>query len=366
MIFWFKAGRKGFNKQLKTLFLFKILPMKKVLALIVLLGMLTGCDDGDVSFKNFNFPNATVSKCADNNIFYKTNGTEAMILQISAASLYNIESEMDAGGERIARQVPITATGANTITYRNYDGPANTANLICNSGGLAPTNPTVVEEWKGEGTITIVTQKNFTDGKLTNYIHTITLEQITFNNGSDESIRINNNLFGSYNSPLGYSFNYATTEEVPVVRICEEAAGDRLYRTSGQEVIILNFPDNTFQNVAGTMEPIELSAENENFEVLFTVYSTTANSSIVCNLDNTVPVTQRWRASSGFVIIVTTEDPLVPGTFSHEIRLKDVEFTRIDITTGETFEIYELLSTADAQEAVNNGGFLLGAYVNEI
>lgn len=338
--------------------------MKKILALTALLILALGCDDGDISFKSFNFSNVTtVSTCEENNLYYKINGTEALILEISPAELYNIESELDDNEERIPREITISAGGANKITYRNYDGAANANNLICNTSGLPVTSPNVIEEWTGDGTILIETIKDYTNGKLTGYTHTITLKEITYNNG-DEDIRIVDNPFGSINRAIGFNFNYGNEEE-PGVLSCDNAAEDRLYKTSGNDVLILNFPANTFVNEAGELPVIEFSAEEEDYELLFKVYSGTANSLLVCDLDTTIDINQRWRASSGTCIIVTAESEVTPGEFRHEIRLKDVEFTRTDVTSGETFTLYEVLSVENADDAEENGGFLLGTYVTE-
>ncbi|NDI99935.1 hypothetical protein GWA97_12665 [Flavobacterium sp. LaA7.5] len=338
--------------------------MKKILALTAIVILALGCDDGDISFKSFNFPStSTVSTCEENNLYYKTNGTEALILEISPAELYNIESELDDNGNIIPREVAISTSGANKILYRNYSGPANTSNLICNGSGLPVTSPTVLEEWTGDGTILIETTKDFNDGKLAGYTHRIILKEITFSNG-DEDIRIIDNPFGSVNSAIGFNFNYGDEEEPTVVN-CDNVAEDRLYKTSGNDVIILNFPANTFVNEVGELPVINFSEEEEDYELLFKVYSGTVNTSIVCDLDIAIEVEQGWRASSGTAVIVTTESDLIPGEFRHEIRLKDVEFTRTDVTSGETFTLYEVLSVENAEAAQNNGGFLLGTYITQ-
>lgn len=337
--------------------------MKKIVALVAVLIAVVGCDDGDVDFKNFNFPSTTVSTCTENNLYYKTNGTEAIILEISPSELYNIPSEFDENGDIIPKEVAITTTGLNKIIYRNYNGDASTANLICTDDGLPVTSPNVIEEWTGDGTILISTIENIVDGKLEGYIHAITLQEITFSSG-EEDIRINNNDFGTFTSDIGFNFDFGN-EEVPVAIACEGIAADRVYKISGNDVLILNFPEGTFVNEIGDLPAIEFSAEEEEHELLFTVYAGAATSSAICDLDTTIEIEQRWRASSGSAIVSTTEDPLNPGTFFHEIRLQDIIFTRIDLTTGETFTLYDVLTPENAQTAQNDGGFLLGTYVTE-
>ncbi|AXG74430.1 hypothetical protein DVK85_09370 [Flavobacterium arcticum] len=338
--------------------------MKKILALTAVIILALGCDDGDISFKSFNFSSITTvsTTCEENNLYYKINGTEVLILEISPSELYNIESEFDDNEERTPREVTISTDGTNKITYRNYNGDVGSDN-ICNTSGLPATSPNVIEEWTGDGTILIETEKDFNNGKLVGYNHYITLKEITYSN-SGEDIRIVNNYFGAINRVIGFSFSYGD-EEAPVVIGCDDTANDRVYKTSGNDVLILNFPADTFVNEVGTLPVIEFSAEEEDYELLFKVYSGTANSLLVCDLDTTIDINQRWRASSGTCIIVTAESDVTPGEFRHEIRLKDVEFTRTDITSGETFTIYEVLSVENADDAEENGGFLLGTYVTD-
>ncbi|GGB64977.1 hypothetical protein GCM10007424_01100 [Flavobacterium suaedae] len=330
----------------------------------ILLLTLTGCDDGDITFNDFDFSGSNgVKHCNDSNLYYIVNGTEVIILELSPSVLYNIASEE-----------PVTVSlgsGANTITYRNYSGEVNNNDnnpIIC-GGSTSANDPVIIEEWTGEGTISVTTIKDINDdGKLVNYIHTINLDEIVFTNG-ESTIIVNDNLFGSYETQT-VSFGYGN-EENPLIQACNEDISERLYKISGQEVIILNLAPDFIENTEGQQIisfPIEDEEQAEVFEILFEKYNGSVTNSVICS-DNrpvTPVIQQRWRVAEGDLIVTTTEDEASPGTFLHEIKLKDIIFSRSDVNSGENFEVYEMLEAEIRQEVQDNGGFILGTYVTQV
>ena len=336
--------------------------MKKIFACMatILLLTFTGCDDGDITFNDFNFSSTTaIQHCNETNIYYKIEGTEVMILELSPSVLYNIANDEPT-------EIALGNSG-NTIIYRNYSGDVNSS-VVCN-GSTNPGDPVIVEEWTGEGTISIQTDKiTNEDGKLTDYSHKITLNQITFTNG-ESTIIINDNLFGSYETQT-VNFNYGG-EENPSVQACNEDISDRLYKISGTEVMIFNLQEGFIENANGEAIipfPIEDAELAEAFEILYEKYDGSVTNSVVCS-DNrpvTPVIQQRWRVVEGDLIVTTTENEAEPGTFFHEIKLKDIVFSRSDVNSGETFEVYEMLDAEIRQEALDNGGFILGTYITEL
>lgn len=340
--------------------------MKKIFAYMatILLLAFTSCDDGDITFNDFDFSGSNeVYHCDDTNLYYIINGTEVIILELSPSVLYNIESE---------EPVEISlGSNTNTITYRNYSGEVSESNnnpILC-GGNTSANDPVIIEEWTGEGTISIETIKDTnSDGKLVNYIHTINLDEIIFTNG-ESTIIVNDNLFGSYETEtIGFGYG---SEEDPLVQACNDDTSERLYKISSSEVMILNLDTNFIQNTQGEQIinfPIEDAEVAEQFEVLYEAYNGSVTNSVICS-DNrpvTPVIQQRWRVSEGDLIITTIEDEASPGTFLHEIKLKDVIFSRSDVNSGETFEVYEMLETEIRQEAQDNGGFILGTYVTGV
>ncbi|HYD90274.1 MAG TPA: hypothetical protein VEA37_02165, partial [Flavobacterium sp.] len=97
--------------------------MKKIFCLIAALSLLSGCDDGDMTFKSFDFSGVTSQSCNNSNIYFKINGEEALILTLSDGALLN-EETVD-GPREIA-----VGSGGNTIIYRDYEGTV-TSSMLC-------------------------------------------------------------------------------------------------------------------------------------------------------------------------------------------------------------------------------------------
>ncbi|MCR5863588.1 hypothetical protein LRS05_16380 [Flavobacterium sp. J372] len=73
-----------------------------------MLFLLTGCDDGDITFKSFNFTNATAQACTNSGIIYKVQGSEALLLQLAPNTLINAENKNEVGDD-IPRMITLEA-----------------------------------------------------------------------------------------------------------------------------------------------------------------------------------------------------------------------------------------------------------------
>lgn len=301
--------------------------MKKIFALLALLAFLSGCDDGDMAFKTFNFSNAQPQRCSNSNLIFKVQDTEVLILNLDPAALLNAETPDDE-----PRIITVSGTGANSIIYRNYSSTVSGTAVLCS--GIPPATPTVNEEWIGEGTLQIITDPVLTEGVLTGYTHQIILISIRFSK-SDEEITINNNLFGSVSTTLGYTFSFGTEEEPGTVYECN----GMIFKRSTDEALQLLVENGTFTNTPGVVN-LELGGIGNLNRLIFDVYNGTITNNTLC--DAIAPVTpvieQRWNATSGIVEITTTESNVTPGTYVHTIRFIDVIFTNAD-NTGAMFTV---------------------------
>lgn len=312
--------------------------MKKIFGLIAALILIIGCDDGEMGFNSFNFENGTLARCADSNIYYKINGTEVLMLDLSANNLVNVASPLDGNGNKIPTQIPIGA--GNTITYRNYDS-APAANSICSFP--APASPVVTEEWSGEGTITVVTDvlRN-NDGIITGYSHKITLQDISFTKNG-ETTRIVNNDFGSIIIPIGFTFNFGTEEINLKAKKCPE--NNLVFRRNAQEALLLDFVPGTFPATLGG-EPVEINFENltDENDMIFLVYDGSITDAHICDVISPVSpnIRERWSATSGRAVITSVPTPGGSGV-DHQIRLYDVVFTKESDASGQTFAISDLV-----------------------
>ncbi|WP_159799116.1 hypothetical protein [Flavobacterium sp. MK4S-17] len=300
--------------------------MKKIFLLIAAMAFLSGCDDGEMTFKTFDFSGANAQRCSDNNLIYKINGTEVLILDIDPSYLVNIPTP-----EGSPRVVTITTTGTNKIVYRNYSSSLS-SNTICSE--LPPSSPTVRDEWKGDGTVNIITTPKFTDGKLSAYIHTIRLVDVSFNKDG-ETIRIVDNSFGEVNSPLGYTFNFNDDANPTPVQRCSQNM--MIYKINQSEALMVDIDLSIFNNGVGGPYEVDLSITTDNNEIIFDKYNGSVTTGNICDVVKPITpvVINRWYAVSGTLKVITENDP-VSGGVLHKIYFANTVFQN---NNGETILI---------------------------
>lgn len=327
--------------------------MKKIFGLIAILVITMGCDDGDMIFKTFDFSSVTnVESCDNNNtgntvsntVIFKIKGTEVIVLDLDPTALvneatYNPETQKDN-----PRNVTIDGV-KNKIKYTNYKGTVTKA-MLC--GGALSSLPDVIDQWNGTGNLSIRTDEVRKAGKLTGYTHQITLANISFKNG-EETITINNNLFGSRLVNLDVIFNFVPDgQENPKIQTCPNNSG-LIYTSKGNEALILSLQAGAIPSVVGSKAITLGGLSNQNL-VVFKVFGSPVTTDNICNTIITPIVKQHWPATSGQIIINTTAG--VGTSLIHEIRLKDVEFTN---SKGETLLISDIAT-------VTSQGYLFGFY----
>lgn len=168
--------------------------MKKLFVLVASVFMLQACDDGDITLESFNFDTVGIQKCTNNNLIFKINGDELLLLNIPAASFAN--EETPDGSPRV-----VNVNASNQIIYRIYTGNIN-SNSICST--IPPASPTVQNEWNATGgTIEIVTDALYAiDGvTITGYTHNIKFKNVNFS-GSSNSFSFIEYTFGNYETSL--------------------------------------------------------------------------------------------------------------------------------------------------------------------
>lgn len=321
--------------------------MKKIFALLASMFLLLGCDDGDMTFKTFNFGTVQAQRCTDRNIIYKANGTEVLILNIDPAVFVNAETGVDA-----PRVVTLGGEGVNSIIYRNYSSNVSTGanGTLCSE--IPPASPTVKEEWIGEGTLAVETNSIVNElGVTTGFSHQIKLVSVRFRRNGEE-ITINDNLFGSVVTELGYTFNFGTEEEPVMIQECNGL----VFKRNLEEALILAFDETVFQNVPGETT-IDLANTADGNEVIFNVYDGPITNANICDAIPPIsPVVEnQWEALSGTVRIITTEDTLNPGMYNHVIRFDNITFQ--NVTTAETFDLFNVVVIENEAE-----GYLFGTH----
>lgn len=128
--------------------------MKKI-GIFLLVFFILACDDGNIDVPEFVF-NEKLAECTSTNnnktttyVFYKTNENEALSVQINNVSEGYFTSITDKS------PIALTSSGANTVTYRTFASNITGSNYFCQN--IPPTTPTLVNEWNGEGTLTLKT-----------------------------------------------------------------------------------------------------------------------------------------------------------------------------------------------------------------
>jgi hypothetical protein len=168
--------------------------MKKLIVLVASVFMLQACDDGDITLESFNFDTVNIQGCNDNNLIFKINGDEILLINIPAASFTNEETPN--GSPRI-----VNISSTNQIIYRIYSGTV-TSNNICTT--IPPATPVVQDEWNATGgTIEIITDALYAiDGvTITGYTHNIKFVNVNFS-GSSNSFSFTEYNFGNYETDL--------------------------------------------------------------------------------------------------------------------------------------------------------------------
>ena len=168
--------------------------MKKIIVLLASVFMLQACDDGDITLESFNFDTVTVQNCTTNNLVYKINRNELLLISIPETNFPNEVTVV--GSPRI-----VNVNAENRIVYRLYSANVTSA-TICSV--LPPASPVVQKEWNATGgTIEIITNAIYAaDGiTITGYTHNIKFLNVNFSN-PENSFSFTEYIFGNYVTAL--------------------------------------------------------------------------------------------------------------------------------------------------------------------
>ena len=150
--------------------------MKKV-ALIFVLTVWWGCSDGDLEIETIDFDSVSIEQCGtvttDTRIFFKRNGSEALILNLQNGLLSN-----EASTEVIESSIP----GQSSLTYRIFSDNVNSG-YFCDA--FPPATPIVVEEIEAEDGQVLITTVEIDS---VTFEHTIQLQGISLVNDQGERI----------------------------------------------------------------------------------------------------------------------------------------------------------------------------------
>jgi len=141
----------------KSLFLFKMIYMRKLSCLFVLLIFLSSCDDGDIIVTTFDFEEDTFSLCSEGQskfLYHVKNSDifETLTLQLNSGGFSPDDTKLVPSEETL--RIPLS--GNNEIIYRTYDAavPAGRNAYFCTLN--PPSSPRVVQEYQSVGGTVII------------------------------------------------------------------------------------------------------------------------------------------------------------------------------------------------------------------
>ena len=145
--------------------------------MLLLLLFAYACSDGDLDIEIIDFDSVAVDQCGtastSTTIFFKTNLTEALILELQSGLLRN-----EASTEELSSSIP----GQSNITFRIFSDNVSSS-YFC--GDFPPATPIVVEEIEAEEGQVLI---NTVEIDSVTYQHTIQLQGIILINNQGERI----------------------------------------------------------------------------------------------------------------------------------------------------------------------------------
>ncbi len=297
--------------------------MKKYLILLVFIGLLSSCDDGDLTIENVDFSEIAAARCAGGNIIYKLKDSEALFFEVED---YDADFLNDETLENAPRQIALDDN--NRIFYRAYDGTIADIN-IC--GSVQPATPHVIEEWTfSDGHIEIATTAvkiaNTTTGfeggeKISKYRHTVNFKGVTIHKPSGSQAQ-ETFPFGTFDTDPAHALLFNFDDEV-------DQCSNLIINTNGSEAITLAIDPQLIPNeetAPGTPRTGLISGTTNKLTYYY--FSGQVLPAYFCETPApaTPTVEEQWNgvdgvaAISGIVEVTTTSN--APGVYIHEIHLK--------------------------------------------
>lgn len=313
--------------------------MKQFLSFLLLMFLLSSCDDGELTQVSFDFDETPAIQCGtdtDDFFIFKTQDKRALIIQIPEI---NFPNRLTADEDTPPETLFINGSTIRLI-YREYSGTVS-ANAICST--VPPATPIVVQEREAtEGQITITTTAIKTEPdangvtQITHFLHTLTFNDLVFEL-DDENKQINEAFTQiTYRTPATAFTNFSN---LTGVRSCDNKP-NYLFKFLDKQALVLDLSD---EDVAAlfTNEPgpkIRYFSDDTKLQHLF--YDTTLaflNVDYFCadsqptnpQVIDTFTSVNGVDGESGIIEVTTlTSD----NGFKHTIVLKNVRLAKGTLT----------------------------------
>ena len=309
--------------------------MKKIWIGFVLLALLGSCDDGDVEVQVIDFDSVQPQKCSDTNLLYKFNTTDALLFNISSASVFAATFLNDVTPTAVPRTLSISST-ENRVVYRAYNGAVAAGNFC---GTILNASPSVTEEWTAvSGTTQITTTAlkttNATSGfeKITKYNHLIVFKNLVFQKpvGTQtvETLNFGNYTTTATNLPFGFNVQDLKKSNCTLT-------DTRLFNINANEVLHLDLDAATYasliqSSVTTTPRKALLSATNKLYYQLFNSVVTNAYYCPTSPPSSPTKV-EEWLGANGVSNvsgIIEVSTTTFGSQFQHTVHLKNVSLVK--------------------------------------
>ena len=319
--------------------------MKRILAILSVLLLITSCDDGNLTVDVIDFSEGPIQKCSLKEVLYKVKDSEMLVLEIPATT-FTENQTLDSA------PIEVAINSTNKVTYRKYNGTV-TQNNICPT--IPDGTPNVTEQWLAtDGTIqikaTAIKTTNATTNatNITGYNYYIILKNVTFEKPSGPQV-YETFVFGNYTttiSPLALNFDADADKST-----CA-ASDNRIFNFSGSEAFIFdstNFSTLFANAVTTTPRTALISSANK---LTYKLFNNTITNAYFCA--TTAPATplllQEWNAvngveaTSGIIEVTTTT---LGTSFIHTIHLKRVTLKKgnSDFSLGDDYIFGSFVTT---------------------
>lgn len=317
--------------------------MKKYLAFLICLVVLNACDDGEMTFDTFDFSEVQASNCSNNNLIYKVNGNEALVLQINSTATNDIFPFRNVIG---TKTIPLN--NSNKVFYRTFSGDINGSSYFCST--IPPASPTVTSEYAtsdtGNGIIEITTTLIPSTTTLANakYLHSIILRNVTFTNSQGGVLIFDELNFGTYStvSSVEFAFSNLTAQHCSVgtgnlFKVIDTNLGNIAGTENLNKFLEINIPVSMFPTQSTEVRKVFLS-ETDGVNAIYRVYNGDVENEDYCGQVETLSKQEEWKANEGvnapqdaddqgYFEISASTDPDT-GSLVFNITLKKFSFTR--------------------------------------
>jgi len=325
--------------------------MKRFFGFLLLLMVISSCDDGDVEVESFDFSNANSVTCGSGTqdfFIYKISGNEVLLIELDENTIFlNQVTE-----EGLPRTVEIPTLAK--VIYRLYDAAVQPSTLC---SVIPPSTPKVLQEWTATGgTIEITTNivnpiiEATGASLITKYNHTITFRNIVFDKGNGQEQRNEEIIFGTYQTNNPYApINFDGLE----LKKCTNS--NLILKFSGNQAITLDLDTETYNsliiNESTLTNAPRVAYVNETNTFSFRVFNAILDENTICS--NSLPTEiETWISQNGVVNssgIIEVETVSNGPNFVHTITLKKVILTNDDasqkFTFGNAYKLGEYTTT---------------------